>query len=397
MAGKILILRWRGSAYDSIGGLLEEIGQELADLGHPVVVFVAGTDDWSARLGQLLQQGDVAFALAMSGVGVDVFVDDNRLLWDAFEVPIFNWNCDHPCYFPSRHTLRSRFVLHGYVFPDHARYNVEHLKPNGMAFAAHMGMPPRRLFPGAPLPPEQRNGRIIFTKSGRDSNDIEQRWRERSPMLRDILFGASEELFHCSTADFLPVLQRRAAGQSGLLLDGDNDLTLRLIYEIDEYIRARRANLVVQALMNHPVDIFGTGWEHLRRVGTKAALHGPLPWREAAFRWLPQYLGCLSINPLVQHSVHDRVFFALSAGVAPLSDENAFSRAHMPELATFCFDFTPDRIVAAAEALLANPADALARTEATFQAMSPAFTLRQAVLNIVQFVGLHEANVRVTV
>jgi len=363
-------------------------------MGHRVILFTAGGQDWPDRLAGLVQQGDIAFALSMSGIGIDFMLQGKGLLWEAVKVPMFNWSCDHPSHFPSRHAIRSRFLLHGYVFPDHAQYNIRHLNPNGMAFGVHIGMPPRSLFAGAPLPLAERNGRIIFSKSGADTNAIEATWRARMPVLRQILFDAAEELFHRNTADFIPVL-RRVGERHGLLLDGNNELALMLLRELDFYIRYRRGNLVMQTLLDHPVDVFGTGWDHINWDGARAVYHGALTWR-AALERLPHCLGCLSINPLVEQSVHDRVFFALAAGVAPVTDGNAFSQAHMPGLQRYSFDFTAERIVHAADALLADPAEALARTEAAWQALSPDFTMRRAAEQIVQFAALHGGNARCT-
>lgn len=392
MAGRILILRWTGSAYDSLGGLLEQMAQELAAMGNRVILFTAGGQDWPNRLAALLQQGDIAFALSMSGIGVELVLQGKGSLWEAMKVPMFNWSCDHPCYFPSRHGMRNRFLLHGYVFPDHAHYNIQHLNPNGMAFGVHIGMPPRSMFAGAPLPLAERNGRLIFSKSGADTNAIEANWRERGPVVRRILFDAAEELFHRSTADFVPVLQRVGERQ-GLLLDGNNELTLTLIRELDAYIRYRRGNLLLQTLLNYPLDVFGTGWDHIDWAGARAVFKGALTWR-SALQQLPPYVGCLSINPLIEQSVHDRVFFALAAGVAPITDGNAFSQAHMPGLERYCFDFTQERIARAVDALLADPAEALARAEFAWHALTPDFTMRRAAEQIVQFAALHVANAR---
>ena len=361
-------------------------------MGHRVVLFNAAGQDWPQRLQAVLQQGDFAFALSMSGIATDFVLPGKGLLWEVTKVPIFNWCCDHPCYFPSRHGIRNRFLLHGYVFPDHAHYNIRHLNPNGVAFGVHIGMPPRSLWPGAPVPLAERNGRIIFSKSGADTNAIEANWRSRLPIMRQILFAAAEELFHRSTGDFVPVL-RRIAEPSGLLLDGNNELTLTLIRELDAYIRHRRSNLVLQTLLGYPLDVFGRGWDHIKWDGARAVFRGALAWRPT-LQQLPPYIGCLSINPLVERSVHDRVFFALAAGVPPVTDSNEFSRAHMPGLDPYCFEFTSERIAQAVESLLADPADALARTETAWQALTPDFTMRRAAEQILQFAALHGVNAR---
>ena len=392
MAGKVLIVRWTGSAYDSLGGLLQLAGQELAAEGFQSDVVTVDEPGWPDRLTALLSGGGYAFALTMSGVGADITGQGGRLLWEASQVPLFNWNCDHPCYFPSRHVIRNRFLLHGYVFPDHARYNMRHFNSNGAAFGVHIGMPPRSVFAGAPLPAASRNGRIAFSKSGQDTDAIEARWNNSLPIVRNILFEAAEALFHRSTADFVPTLQQ-IGERHGVLLDGNSDMALALIRELDGYIRFKRGNLLARTLLRYPVDVYGTGWEHIDWNGAAARLRGAVKWGDM-LQQLPNYLGCLSINPLIEESVHDRVFFALAAGVVPSSDSNAFSRSHTPALEPYNFAFTRERIEQAIDALLSAPREALDRTEATYQAMSATFTMRRAVQQIAQFALLRGANAR---
>ena len=389
MARKILILCWAGSAYDSLRGLLELLGQQFAAQGLGVVLFTADGQGWPNRLAQVLGQGDIALAVTMSGIGADATID-GKLLWDVAKIPLFNWSCDHPCYFPRRHVIRSRYLLHGYVFPDHARYNLDHLKPNATTFAVHLGIPPREVFGNAPVPLSDRNGRIMFTKSGKDTNETEAYWRTLLPEISQILFAAAEELMHRQTGDFLPVL-RTIAEPRGLFFDGGSSLAMLLIQELDAYIRFRKANLTLRAALDFPVDVYGTGWDHIPWDGARAAYHGPLTWRGMIER-LPDYTGCLSTNPLVDLSVHDRVFFALAAGVPPITDSNSFSRANMARLEPYAFAFTPERIGCAIDAVLADPATAIARTEETRESLAIPFGLRRAASQIVQFASMHMLN-----
>jgi hypothetical protein len=144
-------------------------------------------------------------------------------------------------------------------------------------------------------------------------------------------------------------------------------------------------------VLRYPVDVFGSGWDHINREGAAARFYGATTWR-TMIEQLPRYLGCLSTNPLVEESVHDRVFFALAAGVAPISDGNAFVRTNLPRLEPYRFGFTRDRIEQAVEAVLANPDDAIARTEESWQTLAVPFGMRRAAQQIVQFVMLHSLN-----
>ena len=390
MPRRVLILHWDGSAYDSLRGLLRLAGRELAAEGYDVVELIYGASGWERELPAQLRDGGFSFALGMSGVGSDIHTDDKRLLWEAADVPFFDWNCDHPCYFPSRHRIRSPFLLHGYVFPDHARYSLEHFNANGVTFAAHIGFPSRDLFAGASNAAE--GNRVLFTKSGGDTNAIEARWRGTLGPLAEILIAAAEELFHRSTRDFLPALQSLCDSR-GILLDGNSELAMFLIRELDAYIRFRRANLVVLAALDYPVDVHGTGWDHIPWEGARATLKGPVGWNEM-LDLLPRYRASVSVNPLIEESVHDRVFFALSAGVVPISDSNAFWRAHMPELAPYGFDFTRDRVRSAIDAALADPRQAAERAAAAYDRLRPVFSMRRSVQRIIAFAALHRANAR---
>jgi hypothetical protein len=109
---------------------------------------------------------------------------------------------------------------------------------------------------------------------------------------------------------------------------------------------------------------------------------------------LPSYLGCLSTNPLVDGSVHDRSFFALAAHVTPVADSNAFSRRHMPRLERYAFRFDAPSIRAAIDALLADPAGALAATEVSWSALEQKFSMRQSARRIAAHVGLASLNAR---
>jgi hypothetical protein len=290
--------------------------------------------------------------------------------------------------------VRSRHLLHGYVFPDHARYAVAHMHANGAAYAVHIGIPDRRRFADAPRPLSRRNGRFLFAKSGGDPAAIESRWRSFVDPVGRILFAAAEELRGAQTAAFLPTVAR-IAERHGLHLDGANALLLQMLRELDACARVRNANTVLRAALAFPVDVYGDGWAHLGSGPSHARLFGPVPFGKLE-TGLPEYLGSVSLNPLIDESVHDRVLFALAANVAPVSDSNRFSRAHMPELERYAFALTTDGVAAALQAVLDAPAEALARTEATWEAMLPEFSMRRSVERIASLATLSHANVSLT-
>jgi hypothetical protein len=63
----------------------------------------------------VLAEDSSKFALAISDLGAHPRTKYGGLQRDAAEVPQFNWNCNHTCYDPSRHTLASGEALHGCI------------------------------------------------------------------------------------------------------------------------------------------------------------------------------------------------------------------------------------------------------------------------------------------
>jgi hypothetical protein len=148
----ICILTSNTTTYDSVRGILALAGAELDRLGHEVRMLDLAAPDLCSRLDALLPRRAETIAIGMSGIGLELYTggQDRRLFWDVAQIPVFNWNCDHPSYFMRRHLMVSRYIVHGYVFPDHAAFSRDHLHTNGAAFGTHIGIPDPGLF-GAPL------------------------------------------------------------------------------------------------------------------------------------------------------------------------------------------------------------------------------------------------------
>jgi len=372
------------SAYDSLAGLLDMLGTEFERLGHRVVTINLRDPAFGERLKEIIGHRAETFALSLSGLGLEIRAADRRLFWDAAQIPFFSWYCDHPSYFIRRHRIASPYIAHGYVFPDHAKFNRDYLKVNGAAFPVHMGIPDPGFFAEASGDRRKggsRNGRIIFAKSGWDPNLLERHWRTTVPprlfrLLFDIIDASSE-----SGCVSFPQTIIDVAEQHSIYLSAGGDLFNALLTRTDNYIRATKTTLLASILTKHPVDFFGSGWDYMAPQATKSAFHGPIPFA-ALCKTLPAYLGAASINPNVDLSVHDRVFFSIGAGVTPIFDGNAFSRAHMPMLKAHSFSYHRESIEAAVDCLLSQPSEAQENVAAALAALYPAFSMRNAARQI---------------
>lgn len=380
----ICILTATNSAYESVRGILLMAGAELDRLGHEVQILNLESPDMAGRLEALLPRRAETIAICMSGIGLEIYTkEDRKLFWDVAQIPLFNWNCDHPSYFMPRHRMESRYAVQGYVFPDHAVFSRDHLHTNGAAFGAHIGIPDPGFF-GA-LPAEKRNGRIVFAKSDWNPAKLEQSWRETlPPKLFTILFEAIAEA-HGKYCSAFPEIICDVAAQHLLYLTPGGDIFNAILSRLDNYTRAVRTRAVGAVLSNYPVDFIGGGWEGFAASSRHARLLGAMPFDSLRAN-LGAYLGAASLNPNVDLSVHDRVFFALGAGTVPILDGNSFSRQHLPRLSRFSFGQDTDSIAAAVEAVLDDPAAAQAATAATLAEAYPRFSMRRSVQEICEAV-----------
>lgn len=390
---KVLLFQWRDSAYDSLRYLQDLLGEEFQKLGIPVDRVIIGEEGWQFKLQNMLNNEEVLFAMGFSGVGADIYTDKNQLIWEATRTPFFNWCCDHPSYYPQRHAIKSQWLIHGFVFPDHARYSCEHFNATGMTTHLHLAMPSADSFEKTHVPLNQRNGRIIYTKSGKDTNNIEESWKRFPSPIQDILKNASEELFNQTTNETYRVICKIAA-EHGLFLSGDNSLMMTLNREIDAYIRFKRANLVIESLLDMPIDVYGVGWDHIDWNKAKAAkYHGPIALADTR-NLLPYYLGSLSIHPFVTGSVHDRNFFAIAANVVPISDTNEYSKLMMPNLEKYSFKFEKESIRNSVKNLIDEPILALSATELTRENLAKTLTLSKSAQLMLDWIGLVNVNIR---
>jgi hypothetical protein len=388
MNTKILILTSNSSGYDSLRILLEMAMKELSDIGCESYICSLNEDNFVANLQKLLQENQFKFALCMSGMGLEI-LSNGKLLWDEIKLPIFNWNCDHPCYFPSRHLIQSKYVFHGYVFPDHAKYSLQHINKNGLCFSLHLGAP-KNIFKEIDLPLSSRVERIIFSKSSASLESFENKWATYPTALKQILFESAPLLKNAYVEDFVKILNE-VSEKYGILMNGGNKLTMALLVELDLYIRVWQSNMVMKSLKSYPVDVYGNGWDHINLDQATAQYKGSISFPDYIAK-LPNYLGCLSLNPLVQDSVHDRVFFGIAAGVPPIHNNNRFSIKNLSKLRSLGFNLSEESIQMAADNLLSNRSDAIEATVLARNELGEKYSMHTAMTQMLHIADLNAFN-----
>jgi hypothetical protein len=149
--------------------------------------------------------------------------------------------------------------------------------------------------------------------------------------------------------------------------------------------------MVMKSLKSYPVDVYGGGWDHINWDQATAQYKGSISFPDYIAK-LPNYLGCLSLNPLVQDSVHDRVFFGIAAGVPPIHNNNRFSIKNLSKLRSLGFNLSEESIQMAADNLLSNRSDAIEATVLARNELGEKYSMHTAMTQMLHIADLNAFN-----
>jgi len=242
--------------------------------------------------------------------------------------------------------------LHGYVFPDHAEFALDATNANGAVYPLHIGIPSPDAFASINLPAKYRNGRIFFCKCGGSVAAHKQRWDNCSePLGRTSHKGALQVEHEPINSKFFPQLIRKFGASEELIIAENSALMMYLHRELDEFERGRRSEMIVNSLIDYPIEVIGRGWDHINFGSNSRWISKGISYQEVV-NLMPHYLGILNTIPLVDESVHDRVFFGLGCVTAILTDRNTFALNNLDKLSEHHFDYQISLIQSAANNLL---------------------------------------------
>lgn len=347
---RAVLVHWQ-SGYQSIRGLVQLFAAAWERQGVAVHQIDLSEANWQTKLVEAVTPDDFRFAFLTSGIGT-YLQEDGENFWVRRKVPVFNLQLDHPAYRQAMHQGAPANVVQGYMFRDHAVFQRDHVGVPNIVTSIHFGVP-ELPEPGIEAGPP----RIVFPKTGGDPKQLENVWRALPTRLAALIFDLVDEAGLANCASFVPALAK-VAGAHGFELRPYDKLARFLLAQLDDYIRRSKSTMIATALKSLPVDIYGRDWEHVTASGEgRARFHGAVPYPEVE-RAIAGATATVTMNPNIDLSAHDRFFLALGAGKMPLSDRNAFSRAHFPDLVPYGFDFSPESIAEAIERVLHAPQQA---------------------------------------
>ncbi len=285
--------------------------------------------NFNIQLEELINKG-ILFGWGAAGIGAGLNINKESF-WDKFNIPFISVHADPPFANPNNHRIPARNVINGYHFKEGADFQRDWICAPQISAMLPMAIVP--IAERDKTPWSKRPRRMVFVKSGFDPKALRARWSDWPVKLRRVLEDSVDVLSKETTSDIVPLIFQCLAA-NGINLHGSKDILCSLMHEVDNYIRAFRATVMVAAVRNLDVDIFGDGWGHVSHLGGRARF-----WPSVNASVLnslyadTQYL--VNANPNFSSGLHERVLYGFAAKCCVVSDDNAFSRANLSHLPSY--------------------------------------------------------------
>ena len=245
--------------------------------------------------------------------------------------------------------------------------------------------------PAEPRPISRRTYRLSFAGSYVDPDQVRNQWQGFDSHLARFLDDAAERALYDSERT-LPDIFRELLSEKGL---DENPVYVRKLTEVmlpvDRFVRARRRLMVLEALKDFPLHVFGNGWDNCPLYDhNQWVFHPPVSYKE-----MQEIMGdsqmVLSVLPYFQFGGHERIFSAMLAGAVLLTDTNAYLNQNFrPDKDFVPYSLTePDRLRQQVGALFDDPVLLEEMAESGREAIMRGHLWKHRTEQIVEAVKLH--------
>jgi hypothetical protein len=273
-------------------------------------------EDGVRTLLTILKEDNVAFAYGFAGVGSQLQLDNTINLWTAARVPFAALWYDHPCYNYRQHLVDSPYVFHCYHVRDHIEARQKHL-PASSSRTILLPVPQELEYAEKPRPMGERSNCILFPKTALSPTRWREDWARHSRELQNVLHSLADQALRDRNLDLADEAKTLFGQQK---LPANNlDMFMGVIQEVDAYIRAWRSDRLARALLPHPAQILGRGWEYLYDEPRQAIFVPPVLAAECSFMmWHSKIV--VNSNPLWRDGIHERVWGGVTTGALVITD-----------------------------------------------------------------------------
>ena len=349
------------SAADVLGGLGRAFRTTFEHFGHTLIEANFATDEGAKSLDKALSETDVQFVFSFVGGGADFKGTTNEgqqvNLWQGLRIPFITIFGDSPAYFFDRHVMPGNGFAALYGFPEHL-----HLRKRLPNIKGLVGSLPHVVLDPVPKNTldfgRKQRGPILFLKNGNNPEQLLESWRHSLPesvflavtdLASSLVAGMETNLANDIDQLVLQYFRDR-------LLDANALVNLRLYFtaQLDDYMRRVKSTMIVESLLDFPIEVHGVKWEHVDFHGKRAKLVPGGSYEESK-GLIKGALALLDVSPNTGLAPHDRPLRAMGAYTLCLTNEQQWFAERFEHSADFMFRFNPEAIQQKVANVLANP------------------------------------------
>jgi hypothetical protein len=333
------------------------------------------------------------------GIGQDISVTTNQRetpvnVFELFSVPLVKLQGDLPAYFIDRHRDTPKNAINLYQAQEFVEFRKNWLRD---AEALTSTLPPLAMVPVEREAIDfsaRKGGTLYFLKNGNSPQNLEDLWNANLPShTAAVILRMAHELKSTLTeprplhigdwvANYL-----EAEGLGGAI---PRKLVWFFSAQMDDYLRRVKSTMIAQSILDFPVVVQGSFWDHVDFSGKRAR---KVPGADvfASQEIVHKQLGVIDMSANVDSWPHDRVQRAAGSYSLVLTNRQQWLHERFPDFSDLTFEFDARSIAERVSDVLNRPGryiDLAVAFGERFREVFPRAAFAEKILQLVDLTNL---------
>lgn len=339
-----------------------QLAEAFQKMGHQTFIFdLSRPWNSSQRFFKFYEKGNTVLVnFNFHGMsGEEIFLDENdRMMWDALQIPVYNIVVDHPMYY--HHFLEKvpKDYHHISIDRNHDKY-MERFFPD-IKRGPFLPLAGTKLYPDKSYTPaEYRRYDVTMVGNYTPPSHFEKYITRIDDEYTEFYYGMIDDLLAHPMKTVEEVAQEHIRREIPEVTHEELKMLMSKLTFIDLYVRFTTRGEAVRALADAgiKVNVFGGGWDQLECKKPENLIIGNSLDSAGCLKKLCQSKISLNVMPWFRDGAHDRIFNSMLNGALCLTDSSVYldeilkDRENCRMYSTADIEALPDMVYG----LLANP------------------------------------------
>lgn len=339
-----------------------QLAEAFQKMGHQTFIFdLSRPWNSSQRFFKFYEKGNTVLVnFNFHGMsGEEIFLDENdRMMWDALQIPVYNIVVDHPMYY--HHFLEKvpKDYHHISIDRNHEKY-MERFFPD-IKRGPFLPLAGTKLYPDKSYTPaEYRRYDVTMVGNYTPPSHFEKYITRIDDEYTEFYYGMIDDLLEHPMKTVEEVAEEHIRREISEVTHEELKLLMSKLTFIDLYVRFTTRGEAVRALADADikVNVFGGGWDQLECKKPENLIVGNSLDSVGCLKKLCQSKISLNVMPWFRDGAHDRIFNSMLNGALCLTDSSIYldeilkDRENCRMYSTADIEALPDMVYG----LLANP------------------------------------------